>query len=132
MVCSDLLRSILLIANLSESQWNRNFDLLLIFQHIKTLLCSWNTEKWYKRAQPRITSKSQSISYCWTTNACHVWLKNFRLLYFHRNYSFLNLEIVENSKSCCTFQLINWLFAAESIQGRKLFKGGNFKGKYSM
>ena len=27
--------------------------------------------------------------------------------------------------------LINWMFAAETIQGRKLFKCGNFMRKYS-
>ena len=47
------------------------------------------------------------------------WLK--KMLYrnssysFRGNYSFLNLEIVENSNSCCNisnFYLINWFFAA--------------------
>ena len=28
------------------------------------------------------------------------------------------------------FYLINWIFAAETIQGRKLFKGGNYLRKY--
>ena len=40
-------------------------------------------------------------------------------------YSFLNLEIVENSNSCRNISisyLINWYFAAETIQGRKLYE----------
>ena len=44
---------------------------------------------------------------------------------FRRNFSYLNLEIVANSNSCCNisfFYLINWIYAAETIQGRKLFK----------
>ena len=44
---------------------------------------------------------------------------------FHRNYSFLNLEIVANSISFCNisiFYLINWIFAVETIQGRKLYE----------
>ena len=44
---------------------------------------------------------------------------------FHRNYSFLNLEIVANSNICCIISilyLINWFFAAETIQGRKLYE----------
>ena len=39
---------------------------------------------------------------------------------FHRNYSFLNSEIVANSNSCrniSIFYLINLLFDAEAIQG---------------
>ena len=39
---------------------------------------------------------------------------------FRGNYSFLNLEIVANSNSCrniSIFYLINWTFAAETIQG---------------
>ena len=42
---------------------------------------------------------------------------------FHGNYSFLNLEIVANSSSCCNISilcLINRIFAAESIPGPKL------------
>ena len=42
---------------------------------------------------------------------------------FYGNYSFLNLEIVENSNSCRKFQffyLINWFFAVETIQGKKI------------
>ena len=46
---------------------------------------------------------------------------------------FLNLEIVENSNSCRKIQvftyLMNWIFAAETIQGRKLFKSGNYLRK---
>ena len=37
----------------------------------------------------------------------------------------LNLEIVVNSNSCCNvliFYLINWIFAAEIIPGRKLYE----------
>ena len=48
--------------------------------------------------------------------------------------SFLNLEIVANSNSCrniSIFYLINWIFGTETIQGRKLFKGGNYMRKYS-
>ena len=37
------------------------------------------------------------------------------------NYTFLNLEILA---------LINWIFVAEIIQGRKLFKVGNYSRKY--
>ena len=43
---------------------------------------------------------------------------------FYGNYSFLNLENVENWNSWRIFQflyLINWIFAAETIQGLKLF-----------
>ena len=46
---------------------------------------------------------------------------------------FLNLDIVVNSNSCRNisfFHLINWIFAAETIQGRKLFKSGNYMRKY--
>ena len=53
---------------------------------------------------------------------------------FRRNYSSLNLEIVENSNSYRKFQffyLINWIFAAETIQGRKLFKGRKYSWNYS-
>ena len=42
---------------------------------------------------------------------------------FRGNYSFLILEIVSNSNSFINisiFYLINWIFAAETIQGRKL------------
>ena len=28
--------------------------------------------------------------------------------------------------------MINWIFAAETIQGRKLFKGGNYMRKYGI
>ena len=41
------------------------------------------------------------------------------------HHSFLNLEIVGNSNSCrniSTFHLIDWYFAAETIQGRILFE----------
>ena len=57
-------------------------------------------------------------------------LKNLFIAYrisansFRRNHSFLTLEIVANSNSCCNisiFYLINWIFAGETIQGRKLF-----------
>jgi hypothetical protein len=44
---------------------------------------------------------------------------------FSGNYSFLDLKIVANSNSCrniSIFYLINRIFAAEPIQGRKLFK----------
>ena len=43
---------------------------------------------------------------------------------FRENYSFLNLEILANSNSCSNisiFYLINLFFAAETIQGRKLY-----------
>ena len=30
------------------------------------------------------------------------------------------------------FYLINWIFAGEAIQGRKLFKGGNYSRKYGI
>ena len=43
---------------------------------------------------------------------------------FPRNHPFLNLDIVENLNSCQKFQffiyLLNWNFAAETIQVRKL------------
>ena len=54
---------------------------------------------------------------------------------FRRNYSFLNFEFVANSKVAAIFQfsyLINWIFAAEIIQGRKLFKGRNYMRKYGI
>ena len=38
---------------------------------------------------------------------------------------FLNLEIIANSNSCrniSIFYLVNWIFAAETIQGRKLYE----------
>ena len=41
-------------------------------------------------------------------------------------YSFLNLEIVANSNSCCNisiFYLINWFFAAETIQRKETIQG---------
>ena len=45
---------------------------------------------------------------------------------FHGNYSFLNLEIVENSNSCHKYQfltyLINCIFAAETIHGNAVHK----------
>jgi hypothetical protein len=47
---------------------------------------------------------------------------------FRGNYSFLNLEIVANS-NISIFYLINWIFAAETIQERKLFKDGNYMRK---
>ena len=50
-----------------------------------------------------------------------------------RNYSFLNLEIMPNLNSCrniSIFYLIHWIFAAKTIQGRKLFKGGNYMRQY--
>ena len=51
---------------------------------------------------------------------------------FRGNYSFFNLEIVANSNSflISNFYLMNWIFAAESIQGRKLFKGGHYMRKF--
>ena len=52
---------------------------------------------------------------------------------FRGNYSFLHLEIVAISNSCRNisfFYLINWIFAAETIEGRKLCKGGNYMRKY--
>ena len=63
------------------------------------------------------------------------WKHTYRIssYSFRGNYSFLNLEIVANSNSCRNiyiFYLINWFFAAETIQGRKLFKGGNYMRKY--
>ena len=48
---------------------------------------------------------------------------------FRGNYSFLNLEIVENSNSCRKFQIfypINRIFAVETIQGSKLFQDENY------
>ena len=54
---------------------------------------------------------------------------------FRGNYSFFNFEIVGNSNSCykiSIFNLINWFFAAETIQGRKLFKGGSYSRKYGI
>ena len=51
---------------------------------------------------------------------------------FGGNYSFLSLWNEENSNSCRKFHffyLINWIFAAETIQGRKLFNGGNYSRK---
>ena len=42
-----------------------------------------------------------------------------------KNCSFFNLEIVANSNSChniSIFYLINWNFASETIQGRKLYE----------
>ena len=50
----------------------------------------------------------------------------------HGSYSFLNLLIVENLSQISIFYLINWFFAAETIQGRKLFKGGNYMRKYGI
>jgi hypothetical protein len=44
---------------------------------------------------------------------------------FRGNYSFLNLEIVANSSSCrniSIFYLINWILAAETIHGQKLYE----------
>ena len=52
---------------------------------------------------------------------------------FRENYSFLNLEIVANSNSfrdISIFYFVNWIFAVETIQGRKLFKGGSYMRKY--
>ena len=46
------------------------------------------------------------------------------------NYFFL-FENWRNSKSCLNisiFYLISWFVAAETIQGRKLFKGENYSG----
>ena len=46
------------------------------------------------------------------------------------NYSFFNLAIVANSNNCRNFSifyLINLIYAAETIQGRKLIKGGNYQ-----
>ena len=44
---------------------------------------------------------------------------------FRGNYSFVNLEIVENSSSCHKFKFLSyviyWIFAAETNQWRKLF-----------
>ena len=42
---------------------------------------------------------------------------------FRGNYSFLNLSL-------CTVTLITVHTGAETIQGRKLFKGGNYSRKY--
>jgi hypothetical protein len=50
----------------------------------------------------------------------------------HGNYSFLNLEIVANSNSCHNIYLIIWIFAVETIQGRKVFKGRNYMRKYGI
>jgi hypothetical protein len=53
---------------------------------------------------------------------------------FHGNYSFFNLEIVSNSNSFLNisiFYIINYFFNAETIQGRKLFKGGNYRVSHS-
>ena len=52
---------------------------------------------------------------------------------FRETYSFLNFEIVANSNSCRNISilyLLNWIFIAETIQGRKLFKSGNYKRKH--
>ena len=54
---------------------------------------------------------------------------------FQGNYSFSNLKIVANLNSCrniSIFYLINWFFAAETIQGRKLIKDGNYMRKYGI
>ena len=51
---------------------------------------------------------------------------------FRGNYSFLNFVIVGNSNSCHNIYFINRIFAAETIQGRKLFKGGNYMSKYGI
>ena len=45
------------------------------------------------------------------------------------------MEIVANSNICRNiwiFYLINWIFAAGTIERRKLFKGGNYMRKYGM
>ena len=60
----------------------------------------------------------------WVLELVHLLLqgKLLRTVFPHIVY-FLNLEIVPNSKSChniSTFYLINWIFAAETIQGQKL------------
>ena len=47
---------------------------------------------------------------------------------FRGNYSFLNLEILENSNSCRKF---NFLRKAEFLL-RKLFQGGNYMRKYGI
>ena len=61
-------------------------------------------------------------------DVCNVNLElPYFLIYFPRNYSFLDLEIVANSNSCRNISIsyvVNWIFAAETIQGRKIFKGG--------
>ena len=48
---------------------------------------------------------------------------------------FFNLEIIANSNSCRNISilyLINKIFAGETIQKRKVFKGGNYLRKYDM
>ena len=66
--------------------------------------------------------------HCSFSNTYRISLYSFR-----GSYSILNLQIVANSNSCRNISflhLINWIFAAETIQGRKLFKGGNYMRKY--
>ena len=69
------------------------------------------------------------------TALLHFWEYRISSFSFHRSYSFLNLEIIANSNSCrniSIFYLINWIFAARTIQRRKLFKGRNYMRKYGM
>ena len=92
---------------------------LLVLEQ-KAFLLLWQKSKW------------QKISICkWE----HFFTYRISANSFRGNYSFLNMEIVENSNSCRKFQffyLINWNFAAETIQGRKQFKGKNYLRKYGM
>ena len=50
---------------------------------------------------------------------------------FRGNYSFFNLKIVANSYSCrniSIFYLINWIFTAKTIQGRKSLRSETIWG----
>ena len=51
---------------------------------------------------------------------------------FFGNYSFefRNCIKFKQLPQYFNFYLIDWIFAAETIQGRKLFKGGNYMRKY--
>ena len=50
--------------------------------------------------------------------------QEFQSFRFRGNYSFLNLEIVVNSicLNILIFHSMNYIFAAETIQGRKLYE----------
>ena len=70
----------------------------------------------------------------WLTKVC-MWSKKKFLTYrissysFRGNYSFLNLEI---QRSQYIRPNVTVHKGAETIQGRKLFKGGNYMRKYGM
>ena len=52
---------------------------------------------------------------------------------FRGNYSFLNVEILHIVSALWHFfYLINWIVAAETIEGGKLFKGGKYSWKYDI